>query len=235
MVGTGLRCASAAPSVRLVASASCRMAGSSSAALPPRAASASSLALPSAGDRTWRRTPAERAGSPHAQLAPLRAPGSPGRRQRCVGSGQFSADFSVELAENLRAFDALILTGSPVCGLRPVRAARFVTLNEPKPGHETLSPFLAVLTTVSNRAATVRSASALDTPACEATASMSSALVIELPLSHGLECGYSHPSVPLGASTSHAANHTDATIQPVASATRTAVNPCPPTVSATAR
>ena len=90
-----------------------------------------------------------------------------------------SVDFRVELAVNFIAVEAAIFTGAPVCGLRPVRAGRLVVLNEPKPGHATLSPFLVVATTVSKKAPIVRSASALDTPAASATASMSSALVID--------------------------------------------------------
>jgi hypothetical protein len=37
-----------------------------------------------------------------------------------------------------------------------VRAGRFVVLNEPKPGHATLSPFLVLPTTVSKKAPIVR-------------------------------------------------------------------------------
>ena len=79
------------------------------------------------------------------------------------------------------AFDALICTGSPVRGLRPVRAGRWVTLKAPKPGHATLSPFFAPATTVSKNAPIVRSASAFETLAALATASMSSDLVINRP------------------------------------------------------
>jgi hypothetical protein len=53
-----------------------------------------------------------------------------------------------------------------------------VVLNEPKPGHATLSPALARETTTSKNASTVRSASAFDVLACSATASISSALVM---------------------------------------------------------
>ena len=37
--------------------------------------------------------------------------------------------------------DAAILISAPVCGLRPVRAARLFTLNVPKPINCTASPF----------------------------------------------------------------------------------------------
>ena len=85
--------------------------------------------------------------------------------------------FSVELAVNFIAVDAAIFTGAPVCGLRPVRALRLVVLNEPKPGHATFSPDFATDTTWSKNAPSVRSASAFETPAASATASISSALV----------------------------------------------------------
>jgi len=71
--------------------------------------------------------------------------------------------FSVEEALNFIAVEAAIWTGAPVRGLRPVRAGRFEVLNEPKPGHATLSPFLAFATTVSKKAPIVRSASAFET------------------------------------------------------------------------
>jgi hypothetical protein len=95
-----------------------------------------------------------------------------------VQLSQLRVDFNVDEALNFIAFEALICTGSPVRGLRPVRAGRLVTLNAPKPGHATLSPFFAFATTVSKNAPIVRSASAFETFAALATASMSSDLVI---------------------------------------------------------
>jgi hypothetical protein len=59
-----------------------------------------------------------------------------------------AACLSVAPAENFGALDALILTGAPVCGSRPVRAPRFVTENFPKPVIATSSPFLSVSCTV---------------------------------------------------------------------------------------
>jgi len=59
---------------------------------------------------------------------------------------------SVELAENFIAVDAGTTTVAPVCGLRPVRSLRRVVLNEPKPGHATLSPFFVEATTSSKKA-----------------------------------------------------------------------------------
>ena len=58
-----------------------------------------------------------------------------------------SAVFSVALGVNFIAVEAAIFTGAPVCGLRPVRAARLLVVNEPKPGQATLSPFLVDLMT----------------------------------------------------------------------------------------
>jgi hypothetical protein len=59
-----------------------------------------------------------------------------------------------------------------------------VVLNEPKPGQATLSPFFVDETTWSKKAPIVRSASAFDTPADSATASTSSALVMDIPSDH---------------------------------------------------
>ena len=53
----------------------------------------------------------------------------------------FTADLKAAPAENFTPFDAAICTGSPVRGLRPVRAARDERENEPKPGNVTLSSF----------------------------------------------------------------------------------------------
>src|SRR5437588_6672305 len=52
----------------------------------------------------------------------------------------FRSSFHVELAENLTALEAGILTAAPVRGLRPVRARRCVAENEPSWGSATLSP-----------------------------------------------------------------------------------------------
>ena len=88
-----------------------------------------------------------------------------------------SAVLRVELGVNFIAVEAAIFTGAPVCGLRPVRAARLVVLNEPKPGHATLSPFLVAVDHVveerTDRPLGVRLGHAAEV----ATASMSSALV----------------------------------------------------------
>ena len=49
-------------------------------------------------------------------------------------------------------FFALILIASPVCGLRPVLAARLDTEKVPKPTKVTLSPFFKDLVTASIKA-----------------------------------------------------------------------------------
>ena len=53
----------------------------------------------------------------------------------------FSSALSVLLEVNFIRVEAAMFTGSPVCGLRPVRAADFEVLNEPKPGHAIFSSF----------------------------------------------------------------------------------------------
>ena len=56
--------------------------------------------------------------------------------------GRRTAVLSVAPAANLGVFDALILTGSPVCGLRSVRAARLDIENLPEPGDRDPLAFL---------------------------------------------------------------------------------------------
>ena len=57
------------------------------------------------------------------------------------------ASFSALPDTNAGTLDAAIWISAPVCGLRPVRAARSFTLNVPKPINCTGSPFfrLAVI------------------------------------------------------------------------------------------
>jgi len=94
----------------------------------------------------------------------------------------FSAAFSVLLGLNFIVVEAAICTGSPVRGLRPVRAWRLDVENEPKPGHDTLSPLFADSTTRSTNDWMTRSASADETPVFAATAARRSALVIAISL-----------------------------------------------------
>src|SRR5947208_748757 len=88
----------------------------------------------------------------------------------------FRNSFHVELAENLTAFEAGILTATPVRGLRPVRARRCVAENEPSWGSVTLSPDFTAERSVPTNASSTRSASRLTTSASLATRSTSSDL-----------------------------------------------------------
>jgi hypothetical protein len=90
----------------------------------------------------------------------------------------FSAAFSVLLGLNFIVVEAAIWTGSPVRGLRPVRAWRCDVENEPKPGHDTLSPLFAASTTSPTNAEMTASACADETPVFAATAARRSAFVI---------------------------------------------------------
>src|SRR5690606_3071079 len=75
-------------------------------------------------------------------------------------------------------FAALILIAAPVCGLRPVRAARLRTEKVPKPTSVTCSPFFRALVTALIMPSTARAAAALEISAALATASISSDLFI---------------------------------------------------------
>jgi len=88
----------------------------------------------------------------------------------------FRNSFHEELAENLTALEAGILTAAPVRGLRPTRAFRCVTENAPSSGHEILSPDRTPARSTSLNALSTRSASAFATPASLATLSRSSVL-----------------------------------------------------------
>jgi hypothetical protein len=77
----------------------------------------------------------------------------------------------------------LIWIGSPVRGLRPIRAARALTENVPKPTSDTPPPSLSVDVTASSTASTAFVASARDNPAEPATASISSPLFMHSPSS----------------------------------------------------
>src|SRR5262249_59861899 len=84
-------------------------------------------------------------------------------------------------ARNFGTLRALIWMGAPVRGLRPCRALRLPTKNEPKPTSVTISPFfsepLIELTVASN----ARPAAALEISACLAIASISSDLFTGAP------------------------------------------------------
>lgn len=63
--------------------------------------------------------------------------------------GVATAFLKVLPAVNLGTVLAAIFNASPVCGCRPVRAARLVDLNVPNPGSTTVSPLATVATTLS--------------------------------------------------------------------------------------
>src|SRR5690349_2442458 len=92
----------------------------------------------------------------------------------CSAADHFlpTACFREAPAENFGAFEALILTRSPVRGLTPWRAARLTTENFPKPVMLTSSPFFSVFVTVPSRDSTARWESALLSPLSDATASI---------------------------------------------------------------
>ena len=71
---------------------------------------------------------------------------------------------------------AAIFTGVPVCGLRPIRAAREVGLKMPNPEIDTLFPALTSLITAPNNAFSAASAVRRSTPASSLTRSTSSDL-----------------------------------------------------------
>jgi hypothetical protein len=67
-------------------------------------------------------------------------------------------------------FDALIRTGSWVCGLRPMRAGRSTLTNFAKPEIDTGSPFETTAVTTSVKLFRTESTSLLSTPLCVDTA-----------------------------------------------------------------
>ena len=75
---------------------------------------------------------------------------------------------------NVTAFLAAIVTGSPVLGLRPSRAALSDTSNVPKPTSGTLSPFAKAFVIALKVASIAFVASALVNPVSSATASTNS-------------------------------------------------------------
>lgn len=81
-------------------------------------------------------------------------------------------------ALNLGTLRALILITAPVCGLRPLRAARSDTENVPKPTSVTLSPFFSDVITVLVNESSASLACDFVTPASFAILSINSALFI---------------------------------------------------------
>ena len=71
---------------------------------------------------------------------------------------QLTASFSALPGLKLGTLAALISIGCPVCGLRPVLAARSLTENTPKPTKETSPPFFNSAVIVSTTASKARPA-----------------------------------------------------------------------------
>ena len=78
-------------------------------------------------------------------------------------------------AENLTVLAAAILSGSPVFGLRPMRAARLPEAKVPKPISCTESPLVTALMICSIAEFNANSALALEISASSAIAAISSA------------------------------------------------------------
>lgn len=95
---------------------------------------------------------------------------------RRVKKNQFTASFNALPALKPGTFAALIWMVAPVCGLRPVRAARALTWNVPNPTNDTVSPFLRAPVTADNVASNAFPASAFERPASDAIASINSDL-----------------------------------------------------------
>jgi putative acetyltransferase len=87
-----------------------------------------------------------------------------------------TTSLKVELAPKRTPLEAAIFTGAPVCGLRPVRAARRVGLKLPKPTTATRRPLLTSLMIVWTNALTASSASRFASEVDLLTASISSDL-----------------------------------------------------------
>ena len=81
-------------------------------------------------------------------------------------------------ALNAGAFDAEIWIAAPVCGLRPVRAARALTKKLQKPVMATESPLANALEIALVVASKARAASAFDIPELSAIAETKSYLFI---------------------------------------------------------
>src|SRR5947199_311711 len=88
----------------------------------------------------------------------------------------FSADLKAAAGAKRTPLDAAIFTGAPVCGLRPVRAARDVGLKVPNPKMLTRLPALVSAITASRNTETADSACFFSSPVLLATSSTNSDL-----------------------------------------------------------
>ena len=97
-------------------------------------------------------------------------------KKYCVGEYYFTLPDSSLPALNLTTFLAAILISFPVCGLRPLRAAREETEKDPKPTSATRSPFFKAPVVAVINASSAFFASTFESSAFDAIASISSAL-----------------------------------------------------------
>src|SRR5262245_36459971 len=77
-----------------------------------------------------------------------RADGGSGRSVPATYFAFFTRSFRFLATVNFTTVFAAILIGSPVAGLRPMRALRFATRNLPRPDIGTSPPFLIVFSTI---------------------------------------------------------------------------------------
>lgn len=91
-----------------------------------------------------------------------------------------TASFNALPALNLGTRLAGISTASPVCGLRPMRSARSLVLNVPKPIMATSPPCESASITLAQNASSASPALAYDSPARSAICLMSSDLFMVL-------------------------------------------------------
>jgi hypothetical protein len=88
----------------------------------------------------------------------------------------FRAALNGEPGAKRTLLEAAIFTGAPVCGLRPVLAAREVGVKTPNPSNDTLSPLFTVEMMPSSTASTADVAAFFSSDDADATWSMSSDL-----------------------------------------------------------
>src|SRR3954447_2561976 len=132
-------------------------------------------AEPRAGDRAGHRAGGPPAlGLPGDLLRRRAGARSPARR---LARQLLTAPLNADAGLNRGALDAAISMVSPVCGLRPWRAERSLTLNFPKPLMATSSPAATRVAMTSNVASRIRLASAVLSALRSATRPASSFLL----------------------------------------------------------
>src|SRR5207245_1567373 len=107
---------------------------------PPRAGGSRPLARPGAASRRRARERATRRRGAASRLGRRAVGPPPGRPSYFLPS---TVSFKLLARRNLHTRLAGILMGSPVCGLRPMRAFRFASTSLPKPGSTNAPAFFA--------------------------------------------------------------------------------------------